>query len=542
MKRLLLILLLLPSLAWAQKPPINGVAGPTTSSQLHGIMTDASGTGGLLLFTTGDGSHLTGVSNSPVSVTWYGAKGDGTTDDTAAFSAAMTAACAKTGPAIQVPQSTGSYKITSTLPMCGGLSLECNDGATIHYTGSGALFTIGASQSPRMRGCILQGNHLANTYGIQIAGMVSTAAVKGVFERLAIINFGDVATASGAGIQIDTDSQAVTIANSTFSNNGAGIATTAPTDTLDIHDNLITSPAGSTGPCVSLGGASGATTMQLRHNSLSCNGPAVTVNAGTGVVYLTDNEQENQSGVSLTGAHSTAYDIVAAGGIIAVNNTCNVHANNSYCWYVADGISNSRFSGNTVNGTNTAGFRVGSGTANIYEYTRTDGSIAINYSASTYPGMVSATSAGSTSVYSIGWQSPVGGFSVAMPGVAYDAGDVGQATILDSANTNRKFAFGYDGTREVGYVQVIKSGTAAEPLLLNPKGGGVSVYAPVFPGLTGICSANNTSAVTCAAAVPLVPLTAPSAPASGWLLYTDVSDGKLKAIASNGAVATLGTP
>lgn len=48
MKRLLLALLLLaPSLAWAQKPPVNGVAGPTTSTQLKSIITDATGSGPL---------------------------------------------------------------------------------------------------------------------------------------------------------------------------------------------------------------------------------------------------------------------------------------------------------------------------------------------------------------------------------------------------------------------------------------------------------------------------------------------------------------
>jgi hypothetical protein len=39
------------------------------------------------------------------------------------------------------------------------------------------------------------------------------------------------------------------------------------------------------------------------------------------------------------------------------------------------------------------------------------------------------------------------------------------------------------------------------------------------------------------------PATAPAAPASGWLIYCDGDDGdKLKAIASNGTIALLGTP
>lgn len=41
----------------------------------------------------------------------------------------------------------------------------------------------------------------------------------------------------------------------------------------------------------------------------------------------------------------------------------------------------------------------------------------------------------------------------------------------------------------------------------------------------------------------LTPATAPSAPSTGWTLYVDSGDGnKLKAIAANGTIVTLGTP
>lgn len=51
----------------AQKPPINGVAGPTTSDQLRGIMTDSAGTGALL-FGGADINKLT-QGSVPVSIT-----------------------------------------------------------------------------------------------------------------------------------------------------------------------------------------------------------------------------------------------------------------------------------------------------------------------------------------------------------------------------------------------------------------------------------------------------------------------------------------
>ena len=44
--------------------------------------------------------------------------------------------------------------------------------------------------------------------------------------------------------------------------------------------------------------------------------------------------------------------------------------------------------------------------------------------------------------------------------------------------------------------------------------------------------------------VPVVcaPLNAPAKPTSGWLIYFDVADGKLKAIASSGTIVVLGAP
>src|SRR6185295_9680206 len=169
LKRLLLFLLLLPSLAFAQpvKPPINAVAGPTTSAQFRGIITDPLGTGSVLFGTsipaaeiasiallrantvvypavvvggyygtgTPGGGTFVYVSGSVVaddscnvfvdaggrryfrldpsySVLDCGAKGDGSTDDTAAIVAAEAAAYAATR-TLTIPGRT--YKITSTI-------------------------------------------------------------------------------------------------------------------------------------------------------------------------------------------------------------------------------------------------------------------------------------------------------------------------------------------------------------------------------------------------------------------------------------------
>lgn len=41
---------------------------------------------------------------------------------------------------------------------------------------------------------------------------------------------------------------------------------------------------------------------------------------------------------------------------------------------------------------------------------------------------------------------------------------------------------------------------------------------------------------------PYLPITAPATPASGFVVYCDVADGKLKAKASTGTVTTLALP
>lgn len=68
MKRLaylLALLVLLPTLALAQKPPINGVAGPTTSAELRSIITDESGSGALVF----QGGALGAATGTSLSVT-----------------------------------------------------------------------------------------------------------------------------------------------------------------------------------------------------------------------------------------------------------------------------------------------------------------------------------------------------------------------------------------------------------------------------------------------------------------------------------------
>ena len=65
--------------------------------------------------------------------------------------------------------------------------------------------------------------------------------------------------------------------------------------------------------------------------------------------------------------------------------------------------------------------------------------------------------------------------------------NTGQITIYDKSDSNRQVRFGYDSTSEVGYIQATKAGVANKPLLLNPNGGDV-FFTPtngVVPTING---------------------------------------------------------
>lgn len=58
---------------------------------------------------------------------------------------------------------------------------------------------------------------------------------------------------------------------------------------------------------------------------------------------------------------------------------------------------------------------------------------------------------------------------------AYNS-STGQLAVYDLNDTNRRVNVGYDPTLEAGYIQATKSGTANEPLLLNPNGGPLNIF------------------------------------------------------------------
>lgn len=95
----------------------------------------------------------------------------------------------------------------------------------------------------------------------------------------------------------------------------------------------------------------------------------------------------------------------------------------------------------------------------------------------------------------------------------------------------------YDGTFD------ISSSNTTGLRIYGNAGSPLWRWVPWNGGSAGIVTNDSSGYINTSKSLPLLPITAPAAPASGWLLYTDSADSnKLKAKASTGTVVTLGTP
>lgn len=413
------------------------------------------------------------LANGGVSVVDKGAVGDGVTADDSAFTAAFVAACAKTtGRMVVIPSPSNFYRLTATYDIpCDQIEIIGVGLPQIKYLGTGAMWTsslLGIKIS--IHGLQVQGPSTANTYFFKIIGSGGLGLTNSSIYDNNITNFGDSATASGAGILVQADSPSLSVYRNIFNNFGTAFSLAAPADNLDFHDNYVVSASGYG---ADLNSATGAGTMLIRHNNFTTIRGAVRVGASVGgAVIVRDNEFEINS--TLTDANSAAFDLLG-GFITADGNSCTLHSHGNYCYWVDDAISYSFFSNNTGSGYNTANIKNGAGLSNLYLYNGSGSSPSGMYSNPNYPGIISIQAATSAPAYGFGTSNPVGGFQVNMPGVAYDAADWGLATFTDSASPARKLSIGYDGTREAGYVQAVKSGVDVMPLFLNPRGGGTKV-------------------------------------------------------------------
>ena len=122
--------------------------------------------GGTIIVDTAGHRYYRSTSGLPYSVKWFGAKGDGTTDDTAAIQAAISATQAAGGGAVWFPA--GTYHITDTLNITAG-------GVTLQGSGTGSTvlsFANGASD------CIVMNSGTTQLYRSHVKDMTITGVAK----------------------------------------------------------------------------------------------------------------------------------------------------------------------------------------------------------------------------------------------------------------------------------------------------------------------------------------------------------------------------
>jgi hypothetical protein len=139
------------------------------------------------ILNTSDGKVIKRIYSGPVNVKWFGAKGDGSSDDTAAIQLAIDALI-NIGGAVFMPA--GNYFITNTLAIKSGISLigeetqnsTINSGTTLSYAGTGiaiqcykyindpAVGYIDTSSNIIIKGFFLRDSNNTGSMGLDLQG------------------------------------------------------------------------------------------------------------------------------------------------------------------------------------------------------------------------------------------------------------------------------------------------------------------------------------------------------------------------------------
>lgn len=251
----------------------------------------------------------------------YGALGDGTTDDLAAFNLAIAALNAAGGGVFYVPASTGAYSITAGLTAISVPCLVLGDGrytgasgpiSVIEFTSTtGTLFTISA------HGCKFSQLAMRQTGGTATAGaaIATTGGTLAEFSSVTILSF-------YVGIDIENSSQ-WTMHDCYLGTElyGVKVRNTALPDTGDwaiVNTNF----APTAGTAIRIESSGGGRIANVKVNgsaSGSANGIEVSVGTGvsTSVLLISNTSIENVGGhgIDITTTGAGAYSLISLVGV-----------------------------------------------------------------------------------------------------------------------------------------------------------------------------------------------------------------------------------
>lgn len=342
-------------------------------SDWKGVLGGLAVGGGLLLCTChGGGSGAAGAVEPPVANCAptptsslvvnvkdvpYGAKGDGTTDDTAALQKAIDAV-GGTGGTVSVPAGTYRVNALTSLLLRSGMTLSLDSGAVLAAIPNGAdnytILRVSGVSNVNILGGTLLGERSAHTgstgeqgMGLRITGGAQHIAVVGITAREC---WGDGFTVTDAsdvtlchvtadhnrrqGLSI-TGGNGIVVRDSRFVNTGG----TLPEDGLDIEPN------------------SGQTV-----NNVLITGCVFTNNAGDGIevgvpiaysglafiynVVIDGNTMSGNGAGSLSSGPRSGLEASNTGGHVVKNNT--VQSNVGYGIYLRNGVAGTTVTRNTV--------------------------------------------------------------------------------------------------------------------------------------------------------------------------------------------------
>lgn len=149
-------------------------------------------------------------------VTSYGAKGDGTSDDTQAIKDTISACVAAGGGRVVFP--VGTYKVFSTITLYSNITLSglkagllagesvITKGSVIKWAGSTSddIFYSSGAQHLTIDGIVINGDHIASCRAIVIDSDNNPISRHVCMRDITIINMGTVLGNDGVGIQVGT--------------------------------------------------------------------------------------------------------------------------------------------------------------------------------------------------------------------------------------------------------------------------------------------------------------------------------------------------